>query len=92
MFNYPVHSGVCHLAGAPSRAASLPAPVSACSQRYQRDPYGLWDIYAASNRHRDPAFSATQQRDEHVLRGDLPSVAMPGRSVIGGIEVLYRRD
>ena len=51
VFNYPVHSGIV------SWQATFPHGLLARTrigvlQRYQRDPYGLWDIYAASNRYR----------------------------------------
>ena len=72
-------------ASSPGRARS-PAGLLARTrigalQRYQRDPYGLWDLYAAWNRQPDPPFSATQQRDQHVLRGDPRASRCPaGRS------------
>ena len=56
-------------------------------QRYQRDPYGLWDIYAASNRHRIRPFLQLSNLTNTSYE-EIPSVAMPGRSILGGFELL----
>jgi iron complex outermembrane receptor protein len=86
VFNYPVHSGIV------SWQATLPHGLIARTrigilQRYQRDSYGLWDIYAASNRRRIRPFLQLSNVTGTSYE-EIPRVAMPGRSVIGGIELL----
>jgi iron complex outermembrane receptor protein len=53
--------------------------------RRARDPYALWDLYAASSRGRVRPFlqlaNLTATSYEEII-----GVAMPGRSIVGGIE------
>ena len=60
-------------------------------QRLGRDVYGLWDIHAAATRHRVRPFlqlsNVTNTSYEEISR-----VAMPGRSIIGGLELLVFRS
>lgn len=88
-FNYPKHSGVAEW------QASLPGGIMARTRvsvldRRRQGPYTLWDIYAASSRgwvhpfvHGANITAASYQE----IRG----VAMPGRTVAGGVELVWRR-
>ncbi len=89
-FNYPEHQGIV------SWQASLPAGIVARSRvgalkRFSRDPYAVWDLYAASSRGRFRPFvqfsnlTATQFQE-------IPGVAMPGRSIIAGFELVVFRS
>lgn len=90
-FNYPVHSGVATWQGA------LPGGIVTRNRigvlkRLGRDVYGLWDVYAAAGqRHRIRPFvqlsNLTNTSYEEISR-----VAMPGRSILGGVELLVFRS
>jgi hypothetical protein len=60
-------------------------------QRLGRDVYGLWDVHAAATQHRVRPFlqlsNVTNTSYEEISR-----VAMPGRSIIGGLEFLVFRS
>jgi iron complex outermembrane receptor protein len=86
VFNYPVHSGVVTWQGTFSRGFVARTRIGIL-QRYQRDSYGLWDIYAASNRHRIRPFLQLSNLSNTSYE-EIPSVAMPGRSVVAGFELL----
>ena len=88
-FNYPVHSGVV------AWQASLPGSLLFRTRigvldRRARDPYALWDVYAASSRGRVHPFlqlsNVTGTSYQEIL-----GVAMPGRTIIGGVELLVRK-
>lgn len=88
-FNYPVHSGVV------SWQAALPAGIVfrtriGILKRFDAGPYGLWDIYAAETRGRVHPFlqvSNATNTDYQEIQG----VQMPGRTILGGVEVVVRR-
>lgn len=85
VFNYPKHSGVA------SWQASLPGNMLVRTRlgvldRRARDTYALWDIYGAYGRGRVRPFlqftNLTSTRYEEI-----PGIAMPGRAVVGGVEI-----
>lgn len=84
VFNYPRHSGVAsweaEIAGMAfrSRLGAL--------ERYQRDPYAVWDVYAARSRGRLRPFLQLTNLTATVYE-EIPGVAMPGRGIFGGIEI-----
>ena len=88
-FNYPVHSGVV------AWQASLPGDLIFRTRvgildRRARDPYARWDLYAASCRGRAHPFlqiSNVTSTSYQEIRG----VQMPGRTVIGGVELVVRK-
>jgi iron complex outermembrane receptor protein len=86
VFNYPVHSGVFTWQGAFKGGIVGRTRVGAL-QRFQRDPYGLWDVYVASTRHRIRPFLQLSNLTNTSYE-EIPRVAMPGRSLIGGVEML----
>jgi iron complex outermembrane receptor protein len=87
-FNYPIHAGVF------AWTATLPGGLKArtrvgAMERRGRSPYGVWDLYAARGRGRVRPFAQftnlANTRYEEVL-----TVSMPGRAVVGGIEIVIR--
>jgi iron complex outermembrane receptor protein len=83
-FNYPPHMGVA------SWQSALPGGFAArvragAVQRYQRDPYGLLDVYVSRTTGRvNPFVQFTNLTDTSYQ--EIIGVAMPGRGVVGGIE------
>jgi iron complex outermembrane receptor protein len=86
-FNYPKHSGVAEW------QANLPGGVIARTrmsvlERRGQDPYALWDVYAASTRGSIHPFIHVANitgASYHEVQG----VAMPGRTVAGGVELVW---
>jgi iron complex outermembrane recepter protein len=85
VFNYPVHSGVAsyhrvfHGFAARTRLG--------VTQRFTRDPYAVWDAYGAYTRGRvRPFVQFTNLAGERYQ--EIPGVAMPGRAVVGGLELI----
>jgi iron complex outermembrane receptor protein len=90
-FNYPNHTGVA------SYSAALPGGIVtrarlATVQRYARDPYAVFDLYfARSNGRVHPFVQFTNLTGTSYQ--EIPGVAMPGRGVIGGIEIsIFQRS
>ena len=58
--------------------------------RQARDPYAVWDLYAARATGRIHPFvqlaNVTGTTYQEIL-----GVAMPGRTVVGGVELLFRK-
>ena len=85
-FNYPEHTGVV------SWQASLAGGLLARTRigavkRYARDPYAVWDTYLGWSRGRvHPYAQFTNLTD--VRYQEVPGVAMPGRGVVVGLEIL----
>ncbi len=88
-FNYPTHSGVASWQG------TLPYGIVGRTRlgvlvRQARDPYAVWDVYAARAKGRVHPFvqlaNITSASYQEIL-----GVAMPGRTVVGGVELLLRR-
>jgi iron complex outermembrane receptor protein len=86
VFNYPVHSGIMTWKAAFPMGLTTRTRIGIL-QRYQRDAYGLWDVYAAINRHRIRPFLQLSNVTNTSYE-EIPRVAMPGRSILGGFEVL----
>jgi iron complex outermembrane recepter protein len=87
-FNYPIHAGVFSWSG------QLPAGLIARTrvgalERRARDPYCLWDLYLARGVGKFRPFvqltnlSGTRYQEVYL-------VPMPGRAILGGVEVLIR--
>ena len=87
-FNYPTHSGVVAWQAVWRNDVVLRTRVGVLDRR-ARDPYGLWDLYAAVAHGRVHPFlqvsNVTSTSYQEIL-----GVAMPGRTVIGGIELVVR--
>ncbi len=85
-FNYPTHSGVVSWQG------TLPGGLIGRTRigvldRQARDPYAVWDLYAARPRGKLRPFfqiaNVTATTYQEVL-----GVAMPGRTIVGGVELV----
>jgi iron complex outermembrane receptor protein len=88
-FNYPSHYGVA------GYQSTLPGNLLArvrvgAVQRYARNPYGVADVYLARNRGRVHPFvqftNLTDTRYQEIF-----GVAMPGRGVLAGVELMVFR-
>jgi iron complex outermembrane receptor protein len=84
VFNYPVHTGIA------SWMAALPGQFSfrmrlGAAERLRRSPYAVWDVYAARGGKRLRPFLQFSNLNDARYQ-EIPGVAMPGRSVVGGIE------
>jgi iron complex outermembrane receptor protein len=59
-------------------------------ERTGRDPYVLWDLYAAMPRKTvHPFFQVTNTTNTSYQ--EVPGVAMPGRTIVGGLEVVLKK-
>jgi len=59
-------------------------------KREQRSAYALWDIYAAIPRGKvHPFLQVTNTANTSYQ--SVPGVAMPGRTIVGGIELVLRK-
>lgn len=88
-FNYPVNSGVFSWQLAPRGNFLLRTRVGALTRK-ERDPYALWDVYAAMPHGRlHPFLQLTNLANTSYQ--EIPGVAMPGRTVVGGMELVLRR-
>lgn len=86
VFNYPLHSGVVTWQGAFPRGIIGRTRIGVV-QRYQRDAYGLWDVYVAADHRRIRPFLQLSNMT-NTSYTEIPGVAMPSRSVVGGFEIL----
>jgi iron complex outermembrane recepter protein len=85
VFNYPIHNGVVTWQGTLGGEIVARTRIGV-TERYARDPYAIWDISAARARGRIRPFvqlsNITATTYEEVV-----GVAMPKRTVIGGVEL-----
>ncbi len=90
VFNYPSQSGIVSWYAALPRDFVLRTRVGVLNRR-ARSPYALWDFYAACSRGRvRPFVQLTNLTGTNYQ--EIPGVVMPGRAVVGGIEmVVFRR-
>ena len=85
---YPSNDAVVSWEGMLWRGIILRTRVGAM-QRYQKDPYGIWDFYAAWSKGRvHPFFQMTNITN--TVYYEIAGVLMPSRSVIGGVELSWR--
>ena len=87
-FNYPSDSGVI------AWQATLPGGFVARTRigvlnRQAQNPYALWDIYAAWTHGRVHPFLQLANITNASYQ-EIQGVAMPGRTILGGVEVLFR--
>ncbi|HWB83656.1 MAG TPA: TonB-dependent receptor [Bryobacteraceae bacterium] len=86
-FNYPTHSGII------AWQASLPGHMLVRSRvgvldRRARDTYALWDLYAAYGHGRVHPFLQLANITSTSYQ-EIQGVQMPGRTVIGGVELVF---
>ena len=87
-FNYPSSSGVA------AWQASLPGQIMLRTRmgalnRVSQNPYALWDFYAASTRGKVHPFVQIANITNTSYQ-EIQGVQMPGRSIMGGLEFLWR--
>jgi len=84
-FNYPTHSGIVSWEAMTAGGWSARTRIGVVN-RVARDPYAVWDVYLAQVNWRVRPFlqfaNLTDARYEEIQ-----GVVMPGRSVVGGIEI-----
>ena len=88
-FNYPTNSGVIAWQGRLADRVTLRTRIGVL-ERIQRDPYAIWDFDAAYTRgsvHPFVQLSNITSTSYEEIQG----VIMPGRAIMGGIEVVLRR-
>ncbi|MBC8165391.1 MAG: TonB-dependent receptor, partial [Bryobacteraceae bacterium] len=86
VFNYPVNSGLIAWQGELG-GGFLARTRIGIVERFNRDPYAVWDFYAAFSRTRFRPFlqftNLTATRYEEI-----PGVRMQGRAIVGGVELV----
>ncbi len=86
VFNYPQHQGIASWQAGFENGLILRTRIGAL-QRLGRNPYAVWDAYGAFNRGPVRPFlqftNLTSSRYEEI-----PGIAMPGRAVVGGVEIV----
>ena len=88
-FNYPVHSGVIAWQASLPGNCVLRTRVGVLDRR-ARDPYALWELNAASTRGRVHPFLQIANVTSTSYQ-EIQGVGMPGRTIIGGVELVVRR-
>jgi iron complex outermembrane recepter protein len=88
-FNYPVNSGVFSWQITPKGNFLFRTRVGALDRR-GRDPYALWDAYAALPHGRvHPFLQMTNLANTSYQ--EVLGVPMPGRTIVGGVELVVRK-
>jgi iron complex outermembrane receptor protein len=87
-FNYPTDSGVVAWQGSIRDRFTFRTRVGVLNRR-ERDPYALWDLYAAMPKGRVHPFLQISNVTSTSYQ-EIQGVVMPGRTVIGGIEYVLR--
>jgi iron complex outermembrane receptor protein len=88
-FNYPTGSGVFAWQITPRANFVFRTRVGALARQGQ-SPYALWDLYAALPRHKvHPYLQVTNTTNTPYQ--SIPGVLMPGRTIIGGVELVIRK-
>jgi len=85
-FNYPVNALIGTWQGVTFGKTALRTRFGV-TQRYQRDSYMLWEVGASYQGNRVRPFLQLANITNHAYE-EIPGVAMPGRSVIGGVELV----
>jgi iron complex outermembrane receptor protein len=88
-FNYPTASGVFGWTIAP-RANFLFRTRVGAIERPARSMYALWDLYAALPRKKLHPFLEVSNATNTSYQS-IPGIAMPGRTIVGGVELVLRK-
>jgi outer membrane cobalamin receptor len=87
VFNYPTHNAYAGWQGSLGYGILARTRIGVV-QRYQRDAYPLWDFSIARESGRvRPYLQLTNLSDTSYQ--EIEGVAMPGRAIIGGVEVVF---
>ena len=88
-FNYPSASGVFSWQITPRGNFVFRTRVGAI-ERLARSPYALWDMYLGLPRHKVHPYLQVSNATNTSYQS-IPGVAMPGRTIIGGVELVIRK-
>jgi iron complex outermembrane receptor protein len=86
-FNYPSSSGVVAWSGS-AGDIEFRTRIGVLN-RISQDPYALWDVYAAYSHGKVHPFIQVANITSTSYQ-EIQGVAMPGRSILGGVEFLFR--
>jgi iron complex outermembrane recepter protein len=85
VFNYPAHTCVFTSQGA--FGGYIARTRIGALWRVERDPYAIWDLYLARSAGRlNPFLQFTNLSNASYQ--EIPGVVMPGRAVVGGVQVV----
>jgi iron complex outermembrane receptor protein len=87
-FNYPVQSGVAEWRGMIHGALAARTRIGAIS-RLNRGPYGVWDTSATWTKGRVRPFAQVANITSTRYQ-EIPGIALPGRTFMGGVEFVIR--
>ena len=90
VFNYPRHNATFAWLGEFKHAIAVRNRVGV-TQRFGQDAYPLWDIAATRARGRVRPYIQLSNLSNTGYE-EISGVSMPGRSVIGGVEIVFGRD
>ena len=88
-FNYPAKSGVFNWQIHPNANFLLRTRVGVLERRNQ-SPYALWDVYAGLPRHKIHPFVQMTNVANTGFQ-EIQGVAMPGRTILGGVEFVLTK-
>lgn len=88
-FNYPTDSGVVAWQSSVRNKLALRTRVGVLNRR-ARDPYALWDVYAAFSAGQVHPFLQVSNVTGTSYQ-EVQGVAMPGRTMLGGLEWVMRK-
>jgi iron complex outermembrane receptor protein len=89
-FNYPAQSTVVSWQVLRRDGLMLRTRLGILDRR-DRDPYQLWDVYMAYSRGKVHPFLQVSNLTSTTYQ-EILGVAMPGRSIIGGVELVLTRS
>ncbi|RRA49371.1 TonB-dependent siderophore receptor [Acidipila sp. EB88] len=90
VFNYPVNNGRAEWTWDVSRQAVLQTRV-AVVERYQQSPYAVWDESLVRERGRVRPYLQLRNLS-NTGYDEVIGVRMPGRALVGGLQVVLTRD
>ncbi len=90
VFNYPVNNASFEWTGRWRNELLLRTRVGV-TERFQKDPYPVWDLAIAREKGRIHPFLQMTNLSNTGYQ-EIVGVPMPGRSFVGGIELLLKRE
>jgi outer membrane cobalamin receptor len=90
VFNYPSHNAVLSWLGQFHKSLAVRTRVGAI-QRVGHDAYPVWDLAASRTNGRIRPYVQLSNLSNTGYE-EIPGVAMPGRSIVGGFELVFRPE
>jgi len=90
VFNYPVHNAVFSWIGQYKKLFAVRTQVGS-TQRVGQDAYAIWDLDMARSQGLIRPYLRFSNLGNTSYQ-EIPGVVMPGRSVIGGVELVWSRE